>query len=460
VEGGGGVRTDASCGVGAQNNIKPLAPLLGKRDPQVFTCHAWMPDEKERCVVGTDVGDLLLVDAGEVRPTTTDAKVASRVPLTVGFSDEKVANRDGRDFGWEVAHGAVTRRPPISLDTMVARTGGYTRDVGVWDFSIVQGPFSVAPCQTLAVRFATAQPTGRGARPRDNAQTLKRIVVLINWWCFFFFQLRCSLASPGEGVAVHSIVPYSKGFLVGCDHGLLALYEKTEDKEYYKLVKSFSIEGHANKITSLAVQPSEETLLLALDTSQLFSLVLSNVEIMKPEEMNFELFAQDFHSQAITGLDCCIRKPLVATCSMDMSVRIWNYHDKHLEQMKYFPEEAYSIAFHPSGLHILVGFADKLRLMNLLMDDIRTYKEFGIKGCREVVFSHGGAFFAAVNSNTIQVNTHLRERQPPLLRIGLGRSFPEEGGKDAVILFRANRSNRDSGEMSSHGRFAPPAQFL
>jgi hypothetical protein len=34
-------------------------------------------------------------------------------------------------------------------------TGGYTYDVGVWALSIVQGPFSVAPCQTLALRSAT-----------------------------------------------------------------------------------------------------------------------------------------------------------------------------------------------------------------------------------------------------------------------------------------------------------------
>jgi hypothetical protein len=45
-------------------------------------------------------------------------------------------------------HAAVSPRPPISLET-VARTGGYTYDVGVWDLSIMQGPFSVAPCQTL-----------------------------------------------------------------------------------------------------------------------------------------------------------------------------------------------------------------------------------------------------------------------------------------------------------------------
>jgi hypothetical protein len=41
---------------------------------------------------------------------------------------------------------AGTRRPPIPLDTMVARTHIYTYAAKVWDLSIVQGPFSVAPC--------------------------------------------------------------------------------------------------------------------------------------------------------------------------------------------------------------------------------------------------------------------------------------------------------------------------
>ena len=50
---------------------------------------------------------------------------------------------------------AVSRRPPSFLDTTVARNEGYTYAAKVWDLSIVQGPFSVAPCQTLIVRFAT-----------------------------------------------------------------------------------------------------------------------------------------------------------------------------------------------------------------------------------------------------------------------------------------------------------------
>jgi hypothetical protein len=77
--------------------------------------------------------------------------------------------------------------------------------------------------------------------------------------------------------------------------------------------------------------------------------------------------------------------------------------DKTLELSKRFPEEAHSIAFHPSGLHILVGFADKLRLLNLLMEEIRPFREFPIKMCRECRFSNGGQYFAAVNSNTITV---------------------------------------------------------
>jgi hypothetical protein len=36
-------------------------------------------------------------------------------------------------------------RPPIPLDTIVSRTHLCTYAANVWDLSIVQGPFSVAP---------------------------------------------------------------------------------------------------------------------------------------------------------------------------------------------------------------------------------------------------------------------------------------------------------------------------
>jgi len=55
-----------------------------------------------------------------------------------------------------------------------------------------------------------------------------------------------------------------------------------------------------------------------------------------------------------------------------------------LELYREFTEDAYSIALHPTGLWALVGFSDKLRLMNLFIDDVRPAHEFNIRGCREV----------------------------------------------------------------------------
>jgi hypothetical protein len=85
--------------------------------------------------------------------------------LLAPYSDEKVANRHVRDFGWEMAHGAVSRRPPISLYTIVPRTGGDAHAAKVWDLSIVQEPFSVAPCPTPAFRF---RPLSAPLPPRST----------------------------------------------------------------------------------------------------------------------------------------------------------------------------------------------------------------------------------------------------------------------------------------------------
>jgi hypothetical protein len=65
------------------------------------------------------------------------------------YSDAKVANRNGRDFGWEIAHAAVSGRPSISLDAIVARTEGYTHAANVWDVSIAQAIFLSPRAKTL-----------------------------------------------------------------------------------------------------------------------------------------------------------------------------------------------------------------------------------------------------------------------------------------------------------------------
>jgi len=213
---------------------------------------------------------------------------------------------------------------------------------------------------------------------------------------------------------VSALVSYSKGFACAFGQGAVFLYEKTDDKEFFKKAREIMIPpdpcnsqdptlAQQQMIRCLTVSPSEETLVASTDQAQLYFLTLSSADLSKGDSAQFEILSQIFHNAPITGLDVCIRKPLIASCSLDRSVRIWNYETCNLELYKVFAEEAYSIALHPSGLYILVGFSDKLRLMNLLIDDIRTFKEFTVRGCRECSFSNGGHMFASVMGNVIQL---------------------------------------------------------
>ncbi|KAL6111417.1 cfap57 [Pungitius sinensis] len=211
----------------------------------------------------------------------------------------------------------------------------------------------------------------------------------------------------GEGPRITAILPHSRGFACSLGPGIVCLFERNKDG--YRRSREIRIpaDPHSNELSpappqevhTMCMSPAERTLAISTDRGQLYSCSLSPAEVHREE--HFEFLSQSFHSKSITGVSVCIRKPLVATSSLDHSVRIWNYETKLLELCKEFQEEAHSVALHPTGLFILVGFSDKLRLMNLLIDDIRTIKEFSVRGCRECAFSHGGHMFAAVDGNVI-----------------------------------------------------------
>ena len=45
----------------------------------------------------------------------------------------------------------------------------------------------------------------------------------------------------------------------------------------------------------------------------------------KNNDARFKYVTGPFHKDEITGLDVCIRKELIVTCSKDKTVNIWNY---------------------------------------------------------------------------------------------------------------------------------------
>jgi WD40 repeat protein len=132
-------------------------------------------------------------------------------------------------------------------------------------------------------------------------------------------------------------------------------YERT--KEPHKLSVYLDVKYH--KITNLALSPREDLLLFSTDTSQIISVKI-NLDKPSDEQFPYDYLVSSFHSKQIHGMDLCIKKQLMATCANDRSVRLWSYNTNSnqfkLELRQQFPEEAFSIAIHPSGFHMVVGF--------------------------------------------------------------------------------------------------------
>lgn len=225
-------------------------------------------------------------------------------------------------------------------------------------------------------------------------------------------------SSPQDGFYIEQIITCSKGFIVCGDNGQMMVYEKTEDP-YSKLAQWPSNDGSkqekgedqsmaqlmlqimGGRVKALTLNSSEDTVIFTTENNQIMKCKV-NLERAN-DETRYEFLMNSFHSRAITGLDVCIKKELIVTCSEDKSIRIWNYAEKRLEIFKMFQDQCHSVAFHPSGFHIVVGMSDKVRMMNVFQHTVEKYKELHIKQCKEIRFSNGGHLFAAVNGQSVNV---------------------------------------------------------
>ncbi|KAF1553582.1 Cilia- and flagella-associated protein 57, partial [Eudyptula albosignata] len=232
-------------------------------------------------------------------------------------------------------------------------------------------------------------------------------------------DVSCGLASEDNGSQqdslpqISAVAAYSKGFACSSSPGVVLLFEKTKGKEVYKesqeiwlprdLFSSEPKQSGRQDIICICFSPSEETMVVNTNKNQLYMFTMLSTDLMKEKAAYFAYLNFPLHSASITGLDICIWKPILATCSLDRSVRIWNYKTNTLELYKEYREEAYTVSLHPTGLFCLVGFSDKLRFISLLYEDMHVFKEFAVRKCRECSFSNGGHLFAAVNGNVIQI---------------------------------------------------------
>ena len=109
---------------------------------------------------------------------------------------------------------------------------------------------------------------------------------------------RQSMASvPESGISqdappqVTCIIAFSKGFICSGGAGTVHLFEKTEEKDFYKKAREIKIPvdsqspdlqtSENQEIVNLTVSPSEETLVCSTKSSQLYCITMSTADLGK-----------------------------------------------------------------------------------------------------------------------------------------------------------------------------------
>jgi len=175
-------------------------------------------------------------------------------------------------------------------------------------------------------------------------------ILLFNSNCEFKMVVS---TSPFESFPITCFVQYSKGFLVGGANCTCFIFERHEGdakNPYIRLDKKYHYKKSKDTVVNMLMTNGDENLVLGLEDNTLVQIPFSVDRGNAEDKVEFQAVVQHFHSAKITGLDVCMRKSLLATCSLDKSVRVWNYLEHTLECEKVFDEEALSLAFHPSGL--------------------------------------------------------------------------------------------------------------
>lgn len=86
----------------------------------------------------------------------------------------------------------------------------------------------------------------------------------------------------------------------------------------------------------MCLTSTEDILYLITENKQLLKV---NIALDGTDDIpKFDYVICNFHSDIVTGLDLCIRKTLIVTCSKDKTVRIWNYATRSLEIVHPVPE--------------------------------------------------------------------------------------------------------------------------
>lgn len=281
-------------------------------------------------------------------------------------------------------------------------------------------------------------------------------------------------SSPGFEHPIHSITAVSNGFYIGSSKGILLYYQYREEynsKESEELLLARNIKFHTKVdcaqldlcsssgfIDHVFVNSINDVLFAMSSDGQLFGGSIEFPQNLSKKNVLKHVMSKFHQPVSIVSFDICMMKSLLVSCSQDRSFKLWNFQTHKIELEKHFIEEMTSVAIHPTGLHCIIGFTDKIRFYHILYHDLKLCLEMSLKNSKSIQFSKSGKYIAFIVNNIISVvdfitgdklhdlrghNSKVRSFQWLGDEINVGSHFLISTGQDgAVYLWDVVRGKR------------------
>ena len=248
-------------------------------------------------------------------------------------------------------------------------------------------------CDIMIIDFVTKNK-GKGSSNLAHKKLIKGNTIFDN---------------PTNGIAIFEknyniFVTQKNGFIIKLD-----LKGPKEDNNYEKSSSSIRTINNLPEmnVQHLSASKASETsqnfaILMATNNGQLYQLDLSNDNAIC-DGANYKHAICPFHSDEIISIDVAKWKQLVATCSTDKTVRVWNYVHFHLEAMATFEDEPLKVAFHPTGLNLAILFKNTIKLVDILENTLKEYRDFRVYDPSDLKFSNFGTMFIVTFKNFFKI---------------------------------------------------------
>lgn len=202
--------------------------------------------------------------------------------------------------------------------------------------------------------------------------------------------------SINVGFEIQSLLDFQTGVMIGGPDTICRVYEINRNsngcsdfvcKSAFSIKDTLSIDKVVG-LSSMVIAPSLDKICAFVSTiNEIFILDLNECI-----EFNSESFVQvACGTGQIHSISTCTQKSLVLTAGLDGAIRCWDFMKGQQQFCKYFTERPISVSLHTSGLHAIITFADEVRFVHILIDDLKTFwhKRMQRKLVKGSVFSNG-----------------------------------------------------------------------